>query len=570
MAGIASEKKGHKKGNAMRCLLLGTALLVACSDAATPDRFDTDLPVTGRYAVDDSGVTMGWPGSGLAFTLPDGGDAVVTLTDSGDGYMDLDVDGHTRTIDLEPGMESYTLVEDAAPGTEVRLTRRTEHYDTGLFTINDLDAQGAVPTRFDGNILFLGDSITAGFGVAGDTRDCANTPVMHSPTESYAMLAADRLNADAHLIAVSGRGVVHNWDYNPEPVMPAQIDLALPDRPEGPEWDHALFPADVVVVTLGTNDWSAIDPGRDLFRQGYRDMLTDLRERHPEAHIVSVRGPLLTGEQGAAIRDGSDWATAQLGDPQISALDVALSDDGLAYSCNYHPGRESMRDMAEQLAAHIAARTELRDRPASERILPPDWMVADGKAHFAKRVDEIDAEPLRAGGVLLLGDSITEAWKWQPQQVADVVHNHGVGWDVVDGLRARWPQYASLSPEQVLVKIGTNDLSNDIAVEDIASDVRALVRDLEAEFPDARITLQSVLPREVAMRDRVDGLNARYAAVAEELNVEWLDLTEAFSAEDGSLRAELTNDGLHLLPSGYALWRQELLDHNARMDGSGG
>ena len=566
-------------------LLAGTALLLAACGGAPGEVVTaatvsseraivdpSDLPLVGRYAVDGDDVVLGWPGSGLDFVLPEGGSVEVVVEDSGDGYFDVVANGQSRIVDLEPGDNVLTLppfeTKDGKP-VHVRATRRGEHYDTGLTRIRVPSLADDLPLArpdYDGRILFLGDSITAGFGVAGDTKDCANAPVLHSPTESYAMLAAERLNAEPQLVAVSGRGVVHNWDYNPEPVMPAQIDLALPDQPDGPKWDHAKFPADVVVVTLGTNDWSAIDPGRDTFRTGYRDMLADLRERFPDAHIVTVRGPLLTGEQGAAIVDGAEWAMAELGDPDISALDVSLSEDGLTYSCNYHPGRESMRDMAAALAAHIAERTALRDRPASERILPPDWMVPDGKAHFAKRVDEIDAQPLRAGGVLLLGDSITEAWKWQPEQVADVVHNHGVGWDVVDGLRARWPQYASLSPEQVLVKIGTNDLSNEIAPADIAANVERLVRDLQREFPDARITLQSVLPREAAIRPKVDALNALYKDTAARLGVEWLDLTEAFSDEAGALRAELTNDGLHLIPEGYDVWREQLRVHNAGMD----
>ena len=548
--------------------LFASSALIACSTEAPtpsdPPAVTAEAPgltplkslAVGRYVSGEDGLTMGWPGSGVEFVLPDGGDASVTLTGDGRGYMDLVVGGVSEIVDLEPGLQTLDIVEDVGPGTSVRLTRRTEHYDTGLFTLHDVSGT-VVPREPSGRILFLGDSITAGFGVAGDTADCLNTPVMHAPLESYAMLAADRLDAQAQLIAVSGRGVVHNWDYNPEPTMPAQIDFALPDRPNT-TWDHARFTPDVVVTTLGTNDWSAIDPGQQRFRDGYRDMLAALRERFPVAHIVTVAGPMLTGAQGAAIRDGADWAMAELDDPKISTIDTTVSDTGLTMSCNHHPGRQTMRDMAAQLAAHIAKRTDLTDRPASERILPPDWMVPDGKAHFAKRVDEIDAQPLVAGGTLLLGDSITEAWKWQPEQVDDVVHNHGVGWDVVEGLTNRFAQYASLSPERVLVKIGTNDLSNGHTPQRIAGGVRDLLEELQREFPDARIVLQSVLPREPAMRPKIDRLNRLYADVADDLGVEWLDLTGAFSAPDGSLRAELTDDGLHLLPEGYDVWRTEL------------
>ena len=560
-------------------LLAGSALIACAADApapADPPAVIAEAPglttlkslAVGRYVEGEDGLTMGWPGSGVEFVLPRGGDASVTLTGDGRGYMDLVVGGVSEIVDLEPGLQTLEVADDAAPGTRVRLTRRTEHYDTGLFTLHDVEGD-VVPREPSGRILFLGDSITAGFGVAGDTAECANAPVLHAPLESYAMLAADRLDAQAQLIAISGRGVVHNWDYNPEPTMPAQIDFALPDRPETAQWDHSRFQPDVVVTTLGTNDWSAIDPGQQRFRDGYRDMLAALRERFPDAHIVTVAGPMLTGEQGAAIRDGADWAMAALDDPQISTLDTVVSDTGLTMSCNHHPGRQTMRDMAGHLAAHIAERTDLTDRPASARILPPDWMVADGKAHFAKRVDEIDGQPLVAGGTLLLGDSITEAWKWQPEQVDDVVHNHGVGWDVVEGLENRFPQYASLSPERILLKIGTNDLSNGHSPQRIAKGVRSLLAELRREFPDARIVLQSVLPREADMRPKIDRLNARYKAIADDMDIEWLDLTEAFSAPDGSLRAELTDDGLHLRPEGYAVWREEIGKHDARKGARG-
>ena len=131
---------------------------------------------------------------------------------------------------------------------------------------------------------------------------------------------------------------MYNWDANPEAVMPAQLDFALPDHGELGLWDHSQFMPQVIVTLLGTNDWSVINPGQDQFRSGYRDMLKDLRHRFPDAHIVAVGGPLLDGEKGASIRDGIDWAMAQLEDANISSLDLTLYDGALKWSCNSHPG----------------------------------------------------------------------------------------------------------------------------------------------------------------------------------------------------------------------------------------
>jgi len=157
-------------------------------------------------------------------------------------------------------------------------------------------------------VIFVGDSITAGFGVRGETKSCDYLPATNAPLMGYAALSADILGADYHLIAISGRGVVYNWDNNPNPVMPVQIDLTLADDPNGEKWDHSRFQADIIVIALGTNDWSVINPGKEKFRAGYLSLLRDLRARYKDAHIIAVNGPLLDGDKKASVRDGIDYA----------------------------------------------------------------------------------------------------------------------------------------------------------------------------------------------------------------------------------------------------------------------
>lgn len=329
------------------------------------------LRVLGRHVfhADSDSYEMGWPGSGFAFRF-EGGDVSVDITDGGQGIMDVVVDGTERELRLKPGTHSYTLTDGLGEGPHsLRITRRTEVFDTGLFTMGNpvitatAGADNAwpafllspVPQR---RILFLGDSITAGFGVRGPDAECDYRPDTNAPWQTYAALSAQKFGADFHLVAISGRGVIYNWDDNPAPVMPAQIDYALPDNPSL-TWDHSQFKPDVVVVLLGTNDWSVIEHGAE-WGAGYEAMLTALRDRFADAPIIAAEGPLLSPERLAKARPGIDQAIAAraaAGDKNIHRLTVNLAPTGEKYSCSYHPSAGSMRHMADALNAIIASLT---------------------------------------------------------------------------------------------------------------------------------------------------------------------------------------------------------------------
>jgi len=415
-------------------------------------------------------------------------------------------------------------------------------------------------------MLFLGDSITAGFGVAGTTKACDNAPKLHAPLDSYAFLTADAFNADAHLIAISGRGVIHNWDANPAPVMPAQIDFALPDTPDV-KWEHAQFQPDAVVVLRGTNDWSVIDPGQAAFRAGYRDMLSALRANYADAHIVTVGGPLLTGKKGAAIRDGRDWALAELGDANMSSLEVELADYGVIWSCNYHPGITSMKKMANALTDHLEAVLgwEGEDIPMPLTIKAPSVLPEGGQAHFGKRLEEVSEKMPISSGTVLIGDSITEAWMWQADKETypfDLpVRNHGVSWDVTEGAVLRLPLVEPSAPEQIFIKIGTNDISLGVPLAEMETHFEALLAGLREQEPQAEIYVQSVLPREADKLEKIAAVNAMQSKITKKYDATYIDLTEIFAAPDGTLKAELTYDGLHLNDAGYAVWGKALLPY---------
>ncbi|MEP3653772.1 MAG: GDSL-type esterase/lipase family protein [Litorimonas sp.] len=195
-------------------------------------------------------------------------------------------------------------------------------------------------------------------------------------------------------------------------------------------------------------------------------------------------------------------------------------------------------------------------------IEPPAVLREAGKAHFNSRLADIAGlDPVKTGTVLI-GDSITEAWMWQRKTKTypflRPVANHGVGWDVTEGAVARLPLVEPSNPDQIFIKIGTNDISLGVPLEEMALHFELLLSELTKLEPQAKLYVQSVLPREADKLDRIAEVNSMQAKLARAYNAEYIDLTSTFAQADGTLREELTGDGLHLNAAGYAVWGEAL------------
>jgi len=173
-------------------------------------------------------------------------------------------------------------------------------------------------------------------------------------------------------------------------------------------------------------------------------------------------------------------------------------------------------------------------------------------------VSQFELLPVAAGDVVFLGDSITEGGSWHELFPGVPVRNRGIGGDVTVGVLERLPQVTAGGPAKVFVKIGTNDLAASVSEDEIVSNLSEIIGRIHAEAPGAEVYVQSVLPRDASYRARIEALNDRYAEVAAERGVAFVDLYPLFLSEDGSISDELANDELHLMGEGYAVWRDAI------------
>ena len=157
--------------------------------------------------------------------------------------------------------------------------------------------------------------------------------------------------------------------------------------------------------------------------------------------------------------------------------------------------------------------------------------------------------------IVFLGDSITQGGLWQEWFAGAPVLNRGIDGETSADLLRRLDS-AVRAPRAVFLLIGTNDLTSGASLQQITANVRAILAGIERRAPGAPVVVQSVMPRSPRFRDDLRLLNRAYRQLVDTSgeNVAYLDLWPALADDDGDLRAEFTEDRLHLNGPGYAAW----------------
>jgi lysophospholipase L1-like esterase len=95
-------------------------------------------------------------------------------------------------------------------------------------------------------------------------------------------------------------------------------------------------------------------------------------------------------------------------------------------------------------------------------------------------------------------------------------------------------------------------------VPETVEGVKAIVRDLRAKMPGAKILLLAVFPRgekpDNPQRVQVNDINRGIVSLDDGKNVRYLDIGPKFLTADGTLTKEVMPDFLHPNSHGYEIW----------------
>ncbi|MEL7481806.1 MAG: GDSL-type esterase/lipase family protein [Pseudomonadota bacterium] len=326
-----------------------TIILAACASNPKADvPQNTDYTVSSPAQISAAGVTeIEWPGSVIE-TVFTGDTLTMTLTDTGDSWLDVEINGEQQVLDLQPGRLTYRLIEDV-PGThDVRIALRTERpYRPIRFEgFDPADGTLSAPDPAALKMLVIGDDVAAGYGVEGEDQHCRYSPATHNANKTFAATAARALDADLSIIARSGRGLLSNWAGDTAATLPQLYTSVMSEGTTTMPDDM-----DVVVLLMGMADFSETDPGQ-AFDAAYVDFMGQIRADQPDALIVAGWGPMGRSEAYDAAKAavlGAVEMRKAAGDKNVDFIEFSNSPDGQLYGCDWHPSADTQAFMGDAL-----------------------------------------------------------------------------------------------------------------------------------------------------------------------------------------------------------------------------
>ncbi|MDO5394869.1 MAG: GDSL-type esterase/lipase family protein [Bacteroidales bacterium] len=173
--------------------------------------------------------------------------------------------------------------------------------------------------------------------------------------------------------------------------------------------------------------------------------------------------------------------------------------------------------------------------------------------------------------IVMFGNSLTHGDEWHELFNDHRILNRGINGDVVQGLIDRLDCIVDGHPAKIFLLIGANDVSHNLTADSIATAIGGLIEQIRRRSPGSRLYVQSLLPinnkdfnRYKAMAGKeqvIRDVNILLEPIARANGATWINVHDALVDQDGNLRADLTNDGLHLLGQGYLIWREKLLPY---------
>lgn len=348
--------------------LVRTPAPAQATGAAIVPATDARIRVMGRHLVD--GETVRFAASGVTFFARFRGTEVAARiemtsadTTAHDWFTAVVDGGAPVRFKVERGTARYVLASGLARGIHtLELSKATEgqngHDRLVSLEATEILAANLLPAR---TIEFIGDSITCGFGAdptpvacgAGTWYDATHATIAYGPRVARAV------SAQWMLSAVSGIGMIRNWNTD-GPTMPDVYDGVFMEYEPSPAWDPAGYRPDLVVVTLGTNDFSKGEsgdrpaPDGAAFVSTYTRFAARLRARYPDARLMLANSPMLGADDRAVLGGYLEQVVAA----RAAAGDAAVST--FSFPTQYNAGCGGHPSMAEQAQMAVALEPAIR------------------------------------------------------------------------------------------------------------------------------------------------------------------------------------------------------------------
>lgn len=328
---------------------------------------DSRIGVIGRVITDESGA-VSFAASGVTFQFQFEGTFLdIVLDDEHRNGTDYNLfaatvnGGEPTYFKTIKGRSTYRLSGKLPYGTHnATLTKITEGQNgrNRLISVVTQYLLQSIDLR-ERRIEFIGDSITCGFGADSTRTRCYDGTWydQHNALQSYANLIGESFEAQVMLSAVSGIGMHRNWN-TPGPTMPDVYNGVFMEGSDSlSQWDFKNYTPDLVVIALGTNDFSDGDgdvprppPDSLVFVTTYTSFLGNIRDQYSDAQILLLASPMLDTNRNDKLHSLLTTIVADFENRGDDHIHVYRFSNQYINGCGSHPGSGD----------HIAMATELQ------------------------------------------------------------------------------------------------------------------------------------------------------------------------------------------------------------------
>jgi len=289
------------------------------------------------------------------------------------------------------------------------------------------------------------------------------------------------------------------------------------------------------------------------------------------ACVANAQTPAAGGAPGARGGGGQRGPAVPPGPPQPVPPQVAIPRPTAAEVAQMNEALTRMMDADKSAAKPLLDKY----RALTTVQVPRDNSAIRPVPRNAARHDSF-VELARKGDIdlLLVGDSITDLWRNSTETYATYFGKYRVGNFAISGDTTQgvlWGlqngEGTGFQPKAIMMMIGTNNSGANTGPE-IAEGVGAIVLELRKDFPNAKILLLAIFPRNAPTSNnrKVNAeASAIYSKLGDNKNVFYMDIGEKFLSPDGTISTEIMADGLHPTAKGYVIWGDAVKDKLAEL-----
>ena len=325
----------------------------------------TALPATahGRVSALNTGYRHQWPG--VYFEAAFDGPAVYFRVGPGDTILHVLVDSVRKATLVKPAAGWFQIDQLGDGAHTVRIEVASESQSApALFEGFALPAGArALPlAKRTRQIEFIGDSNTVGYANTSTTRICTSDQVWAATdtSQAYGPVTARHYQADYRVNAISGRGIVRNYNGSAGDTVPAAYPYTLFDKASRDS--SAAWKPQLIVIALGANDFSTPLnsaekwPTRTALQADYQtsavSFVQGLRTAHPGAHFVLWTAESADKELNIEMRK----VVAKLQAAGEQRIDFMQASPFAATSCDWHASLSDHQAISKSLIKLIDAK----------------------------------------------------------------------------------------------------------------------------------------------------------------------------------------------------------------------